>query len=395
MPDEGAGREMHRCRPTCELSCRVTSAAPTGVRGLSVPARQSRLGYLDALRGLAVLLVLVHHIGEEALPGLGHFVNESLALGPAGVMVFFACSGFIIPVSLERAGDLRAFWTSRFMRLYPLYWLSLALAAVLAALGWYGQLGPQGPVAGTTWLANVTMMQMFVGQPNVLVLYWTLAWEMLFYIVVSVLFVVGIHRRSVLLSVGCNAAVLAVLVVAVAAGRVDSVPLGLTALVCMFLGTVWYRWTVGEVSGRLLAAVVGGAAATVTVFAVVTMRVEGPPDLAGERRWPMLAAWLGAMAVFALGVLWGKRGGPVPAVLRRLGTVSYSVYLLQAVVIAAFPVSSSVPVGVTVSVWIVVTLALSEATYRWIEKPALGLGHRWARRWRRAPTPRQPPGCEG
>ena len=373
-------------RMTSGPTTQPTGVATAPAAGADRP-RRPRLGYLDALRGLAVLMVLFHHVGEAAVPWLGHFCDETLALGPAAVMIFFACSGFIIPVSLERAGDLRAFWVSRFMRLYPLYWLSLLLAAVLVGLERYAYLGPQGPTPGTTWLANVTAMQMFVGQPNVLIVYWTLAWEMLFYILLSVLFVIGLHRRSVLLSVVCNVLILVVLVAAVVAGRAESLPLGLMALVYMFFGTVWYRWTVGEVSGRTLAAVVGGAAATVTVFAVVVMRVEGPPDLAGERRWPMLAGWLLGMAVFCLVVFWGSRGRPVPGFLVRLGIISYSVYLLQAIVFAVFPASTDVPVGVTVSVWIVGVLALSALTYRWIEKPALDLGHRWARRWRRAPSP--------
>ena len=328
-------------------------------------------------------MVLFNHVGEAAIPWLGNFCNETFALGPAAVMIFFACSGFIIPVSLERVGDLRAFWVSRAMRLYPLYWLSLALAAVLAGLGRYAYLGPQGPTPATTWLANATVMQMFVGQPNVLIIYWTLAWEMLFYIMLSVLFALGIHRRSVMLSVVCNVSVLVLLLAAVVTGRAESLPLGLMALVYMFLGTVWYRWTVGEVSGRVLARVVGGAAVTVTVFSVVVMRVEGPPDLAGERRWPMLAGWLAGMAIFSLVVYWGSRGIRIPRVLLGLGIISYSIYLLQAIVLAVFPLSTNIPVGVTATVWLVATLGLSALTYRWIEKPALDLGHRWARRWRR------------
>lgn len=377
---------------------RMTSGLPSHSTGVvdppgqtapaAVPARprQPRLGYLDALRGLAVLMVLLNHVGEAAVPWLGGFCNETFALGPAAVMIFFACSGFIIPVSLERAGDLRAFWVSRAMRLYPLYWLSLALAAVLAGLGRYAYLGPQGPTPGTTWLANATVMQMFVGQPNVIIVYWTLAWEMLFYILLSVLFVLGIHRRSVMLSTVCNALVLAVLLAAVVAGRAESLPLGLMALVYMFLGTVWYRWTTGEVSGRVLAGTVGGAAATVTVFSVVVMRVEGPPDLAGERRWPMLAGWLAGMVIFSLVVYWGSRGVRMPGVLLYLGIISYSVYLLQAVVLAVFPLSADIPVGVTVAIWLVAAVGLSALTYRWVEKPAMDLGHRWARRWRRAPS---------
>ncbi len=363
----------------------LTDGRAASALGSSRPVKP-RLRYLDALRGIGLLLVLTSHVGGVGVPWLRRFCTETVALGPGAVMMFFACSGFIIPVALERAGDLRAFWVSRFMRLYPMYWLSLALAAVLVAFGRYAYLGPQGPTAATTWLADVTMLQMFVGQPNVLIIYWTLAWEMLFYLLLSVMFVVGIHRRSVMLSLACNGLILAAVAAAAVAGRADSLPLGTMALVFAFLGAVWYRWTVGEVSGRVLAAVVGAAAMTVTVFSLVVLHVEGPPDLYGEHRWPMLTGWLGGMAIFSLVVFWGSKGRRVPGVLWRLGTISYSVYLLQAIVIAVFPLSDSVPVWVSVSIWVVGTLALSALTYRWIEKTGLSLGRRWSRRWRRTPS---------
>ena len=79
-----------------------------------------RLDFLDGLRGIAVALVLLQHIGELTVPAIERLTSSTVQLGQFGVMVFFLCSGFIIPASLERShcasgrgAALRTFWISR------------------------------------------------------------------------------------------------------------------------------------------------------------------------------------------------------------------------------------------------------------------------------------------
>ena len=116
---------------------------------------------IDCLRGLAILLVIVHHL---ALPFrlplgpslLGEWAPQRLldAIGFNGyeaVYVFFVISGFLIARSIiERDGglgrvDLRRFYAARARRILPL--LALVLAC-LAALGWMGVPG-FAPESGT------------------------------------------------------------------------------------------------------------------------------------------------------------------------------------------------------------------------------------------------------
>ncbi len=107
------------------------------------------LAALDGLRGVSILLVLTAHVYSPSWPNLG---------GGYGVTVFFVLSGFLITRLLLRekrdAGsvDLRAFYVRRAFRLFPIYYLVLALycvlllglrfrddlrAAFLGALPWY------------------------------------------------------------------------------------------------------------------------------------------------------------------------------------------------------------------------------------------------------------------
>ena len=333
--------------------------------------RAGRLDFLDALRGVAVCLVLVQHLGELLFPAVDAFSRHGVQLGQLGVMVFFLCSGFIIPASLERDGPgtgraatLAAFWRGRMFRLYPLYWLSLGCAAVLVGAGAYA---PAAKLSPGDWLANATMLQAFAGSPHALSLYWTLAFEMVFYLSLSALFLLGWHRYSATLSLAASAGCVVAAAAAVPLlGR--SAPLGLFCLATMFTGTVFFRWHAGAVRLRTLVLCVGSA-----LTGGITLLGSAALQPGARAVVPLLTAWLGAYAIF--GAALALRARTVPRWLRRLGTISFSVYLVQALVLLAVPALPS-PV-LTAVVWVAVTLAVSEATYRLVERPAVRLG-RWA-----------------
>lgn len=97
-----------------------------------MPPTPSRLAWLDALRGPAALAVALHHSGWTFLPGVWAEVDRRIDVGTWGVFVFFLVSGYIIPASLERRGDLRVFWIGRAFRLLPLLLTALVLALLLS-----------------------------------------------------------------------------------------------------------------------------------------------------------------------------------------------------------------------------------------------------------------------
>jgi hypothetical protein len=84
----------------------------------------------------------------------------------------------VIPFSLKNKG-FRDFWISRFFRLYPAYWLSILLVVLV---------GGSIP-AVLTLVINVTMLQKFVGFPDMIGVYWTLQIELIFYMLCSSRFV--------------------------------------------------------------------------------------------------------------------------------------------------------------------------------------------------------------
>src|SRR4051812_43931332 len=86
-----------------------------------------RLDYLDALRGFAVLLVLMVHASEltagaALTPVLSNFIES----GRYGVQLFFLISAFTIFYTLHN-GDKspRNFLIRRFFRIAPLYYIAV------------------------------------------------------------------------------------------------------------------------------------------------------------------------------------------------------------------------------------------------------------------------------
>lgn len=168
----------------------MTAASPNEPGAASVAPAEKRLPgprfrELDGLRGFAALAVVFsHYTGAHN----SHYPQDPAAFhdaawGAAGVQLFFIISGFVIFMSARRANRPSDFAISRAARLYPPYWISLVFAVVLLLLH---------PVPGFsfTWgqaLANLTMVQRWVGVDNVVDVYWTLAVEMQFYVIILIL----------------------------------------------------------------------------------------------------------------------------------------------------------------------------------------------------------------
>ena len=112
------------------MSAIVQAEAIRSIPTTNVQRQSGRLDFLDAIRGYAALAVFLGHAGLALWPGFREFDFSRFAIGNFGVILFFLCSGFIIPVSLERQNSLKRFWLRRLCRLFPLYWFSIFVCVV-------------------------------------------------------------------------------------------------------------------------------------------------------------------------------------------------------------------------------------------------------------------------
>ncbi len=395
---------------------RVSSTTPIGTPGGadSPPASGTRLAWLDALRGIGAVAVLLEHLLPWFMPALRPYWFN---LGMYGVLVFFLVSGYIIPVSLERRGDVRAFWISRVFRLYPIY--LLVAAAVLVMAIWM-PVREQVPRDLSSVSAHATMLLDVVHLGGLADTMWTLSYEMVFYLVVTALFVGGAHRASGTYAVGFGA-------VAVVAGLLLTGPLLEGPWPAYVSGVLFFAGLACLISGRFQKAaayVLGAMALVLLIFsgfvpwlgaAILAVMFAGT----AIRRWEQGAGGLwpvaAATVLVALAPVWSEqagwwwvRPGPwfatmalagatfaaamalrerrLPRFLVWLGLVSYSIYLLHhpllrlmhAVVGDVRDAGQVVQLSLSAA-FVLVVLGLSLLTHRYVELPMQRLGRRLAR----------------
>jgi peptidoglycan/LPS O-acetylase OafA/YrhL len=153
----------------------------------------SRIAGLDGLRGIAIGLVLLHHLHAYMLTwwpeggGLaGDQIGQVLGFLWVGVDLFYVLSGFFISLAVLRAKDWNPmrFARSRLMRILPAYYVSMLL--VLVFVEYHMLLDVRG------WTAiglHVLMLHQWQSWSMFLINgpYWTLGVEFCFYMVMMVL----------------------------------------------------------------------------------------------------------------------------------------------------------------------------------------------------------------
>ncbi|MFC9998257.1 acyltransferase family protein [Nocardia sp. NPDC127526] len=381
---------------------------------------------------MAALAVVIGHCSERLWPEYARFSASYFGAGMFGVFVFFMVSGFIIPASLERGRSLGAFWVGRFFRLYPLFWGSLIAAMVLYAAGRFSLQSGFAADPVLNLVTNATMAQFFLGAPDTQVIgaAWTLTYELAFYMMVSLLFLAGLNRRSVPLAFLALGLILPaglllqvrmvngpeanlsgrVLVVvatvaiavffarraatgrgAVAAVLLASIvvplvlnqpgPSGYTTAIfaTMFVGTVLYRMTAGEIGAKLGWGVFGFAVCLIFALKLLQQPYLDPHTGAVVTWKKEAITIIGAYLLFGAALLLRRYAFPRP--LMFLGRISYSLYLMHALVLQAISPWTVSVAGIpatwlTWGAWMIGSIALATSTYYAIEKPCQDLGRR-------------------
>jgi peptidoglycan/LPS O-acetylase OafA/YrhL len=405
---------------------------------VSVTPATQRVAWLDALRGIAALAVVFDHLSPYLLSTLKTNVYHWVDAGQYGVFVFFLISGYIVPASLERKGSVRTFWVSRIFRLYPLYLLVVGAAVLLWVLGQGSLRGGQVDPANSV-LAQLLMMSNVLAGPNLPNVVWSLSYEMIFYLILTALFLARVHKRSSWYAVGFGVAAVALggvlpqeyfshrlssphLIAAIAdlvllAGLAAAVVLrgtsrlagaivagaaglallafnggwiyaweALTIIGLMFTGTTLYRAEQGQYPWpRAIAAAVTTFACGIVagLWYSHAWHMSPSAEVFWERRW--FFALLLAGLTFGAGL--AGRHLRVPRWLSWLGLISYSLYLVHPLLIEVLYTSvlhgrhySTLDRDGMAVLFVLVTIAVSSVTYLFVEKPMQSVGRRVAKR---------------
>jgi peptidoglycan/LPS O-acetylase OafA/YrhL len=296
------------------------------------------LGSLDALRGIAILLVLVSHF----YPG-GFAYPEAIGLSCAncGVILFFFLSGFLMDRNLAVDSSVFPYLVRRSFRILPLYWLSLIFVLLFDAKWTAGD-----------FLSNATFTTPITESERMLGVYWTLYIEVLFYALVPFIRRLG---EPAIRAVPYAAIVIFGLVWLVR-GNINA---ALFYLLFCFAGMQFGSWYRGQLSTAALSIAMITVGVSSSAFPIVSVYFGLAPLACA------LAMW------FALKLEW--RFTP----LELLGHVSYSLYLLHAIFgypIVAWCRLAGVAPWLTASAGVAVSVVAAVVTFRLVERPAINLG---------------------
>lgn len=339
-------------------------------------SRAARFRELDALRGLAALVVVLYHLttfmGDG--PGLGGPPAVSIWWGEYGVQLFFLISGFVILLSARRTRRPSDFVISRVSHIYPVCWIALTAAIALGV-------GLAVPGLAIPWrdrLLNYTLVQRFLGAANADPVSWTLQIELQFSVLVLVLLVLTRCCLTDRVAVIAASAWTAVSLVVAALARPHTLgvePQDVEAFWKILLNLLLVEWGPLFSAGMML-----------LLARETGRRLPAVPFLLA----PVLDAWLVRVTRYALcvavvvaifaAVTLPRR--PIPLLASRpllwLGNRSYSLYVAHLVpIMALLPIlGPALGRGAATAVLLVGALVLAAVYHRVGEIEAT----RWMRR---------------
>jgi len=360
--------------------------------------RTEFLPSIALIRAVAALMVVYDHLlgiwpqrnGVSWLPAqlADRWIFEPLHVmmhgGGMAVAMFFLVSGFVIFHVAQRE-TRREFSVKRALRIFPPFWMSivLLLAAYGMVLATNSSSGMRGLALETAlaqpnpWpdiLAATTLLNYLVGTPPINGVAWTLIIEVLFYALVALM--LPLLKAWPRLGIGCALGFLVLLqAVAHAHPVVFLLAVNGVYVTYMFLGSLIYLRRAGQIGSRFFVAASLGFSG-VFLRGVSSIVLQPPYDLS-DYGVSYALAWL----IFLVALLLDEhiRLGKVTAFFSR---ISYSLYLnhggLGLLALTLLYPRLGYPASLALTFALVV--AISAASYRWVEAPSQRLARRWTTR---------------
>ncbi|TSJ46488.1 acyltransferase family protein [Fluviicola chungangensis] len=205
---------------------------------MNTESQKSKLGFLDGVRGVAMLIVVLHHFGLAFFPAINYLNPEKIHLGNGttelliaktplniffnggfAVSIFFVLSGFVLSYKFHFSGSqklLRTYAAKRYFRLFLPVAVIIIISYVMNLCGLFPSQHTGGITKSEDWLTNLfagmkgpgdmirnVFIDVFLNNDNRYnAVLWTMTIEFLGSLLLfSFLALTGDHKKTILLHI--------------------------------------------------------------------------------------------------------------------------------------------------------------------------------------------------
>lgn len=339
---------------------------------------------LDGMRGLSIIGVIWHHTaGNLTVPFL-----PMLQRGMVGVDLFFVISGFLIVTLLLREQETNGqisivrFYIRRFFRIFPLYYavLGMVLFGVLV-------LKPNAQMRGpflselpyyVTYLSNWHETTTFMS------IAWSLATEEQFYLIWPQIqkhfyfYALPFLSVFILINQAVNFGVLSWILDPQTVAYLENLSIVQCTFTPICLGVLLAFLLHKPDTFQRLSPILGKKYSSLFFLALFLIALNLPgADIQGFIRLSIqcsAALWIGSLVIREDNALRGALTWPA---IRRVGVVSYGMYLYHMMVIAFLSLFSLHRELLSFILVLLLTTLVAEISYRYFELPFLNIKRRF------------------
>ncbi len=357
---------------------------------------------LDLLRSTAIILVMLRHYSELFFIPKDMALSSFLLWGSNGVALFFALSGFLIGGQIIEElmhGDFsfRRFYFKRFWRIFPPYYFSLAVVAVVVFAGLGNDYIVEWKGTGDTiksllyhsvYLQNYHISSLPSIQRGI---YWTLALEEQFYLIIPLLLFLLSRYRAAYMAVALAVIILFEIILRIAVYayldgtdyifdhvflhplhmRFDSLLFGVLAA---FIFIYLKKTTQGEKAWAYVFFIIGAVATGITIAS----GMEGASEYTA--RWHFTLTGLGFSAL----TLWGALSRvntllPFKRFFAAIAKLSYTMYLYHIMLLLPlvtlidkfYRMKNMADLFIGFVIYFILVTVISSAIYFVIDRPSM------------------------
>jgi peptidoglycan/LPS O-acetylase OafA/YrhL len=334
-----------------------SAVARLGLRLQPRPKLTGRLRELDALRGLAAITVMLYHYTTRYDEIYKHLPGLPFRVGEGSVLLVFMITGFAITMSLAKKSSWTDFAVARVGRLYPVYWVSILVTHEVVFR--FGLPGREVGLGAT--VANMTMVQHFVGIADVDGAYWTLAVQLCFYSIVGLLLFTGQFKDRV----RCCAIWLTTLYLVAGIDKfIYPVPAAMRTLMMLDFGSLF-------IGGIMFYCLYAEARSKYSSTAVIVGCLVFDYLFHDGRTFALSVVFYATFFLLSLGQLKWLASKP----LDYFASIAYPLYLLHqqigyVVIREAYHFGVTSPL-IAIACAIIVSVSLATLLSVWVERPAM------------------------